>query len=178
MRAPVVASSFGFIALGLACGGASETLGGPVAVHRARGVDQASEPAPEPGPTVPPCVAACRDKRAIEATEGEVLDAECDAACGVGDGVVRLKAEPGFAVVRGKLDVADLPAPDGLPLPIAFGLHVDGGLVGLSCETGEWGGLLGRQVWVRGYLLEGRPDFEDGMMFLRDCQGLALVDAP
>lgn len=175
----------------LACGGgatppdapsAATPSGGPAlqpaATAEAPAIEPSASTAAVASPSLPPCVSACRTRRQAEATEGEVIDAECGAACGHGDRIVRLQAEPGLAVVRGKLDAADEPAPEGLPLPITFGLHVDGGVVGLSCEPDGWGDLVGREVWLRGYLLEDRPDFEPGMRYLRDCQGLAVVDAP
>lgn len=156
----VVGVGAGLLGCGLACGGGA--------------VDRSGDDAPPQAE--PTCVERCEARRGAEAIEGDVILAECQASCGVGEAVQLLRSEPGFAVVRGKLDVADLPA-NGLPLPVTYGIHLDDGqLVALSCVPGVWGGLIGRQVWVRGFLIAAHPELQDGVVGMRDCQELAVVD--
>ncbi len=161
----------------LACGGGPGSAPGPTKTSptSVAPADVPAAPAPAAAPAKSPCVQACEKRREAEATESGIIEAECSAACGAGPAVQELPEEPGFVVVRGKLDAVDVSPVEDLPYS-GFGIHAGSSFFVLHCELSGLGDLYGRQVWTRAFRMPNPDEASGEPTGLRDCQGLSVVD--
>ncbi len=122
--------------------------------------------------------AVCSGVRVAPRHRGErsrPIAAECQAACGVGPAAQPIASEPGWWVVRGKLDAVDEPAPDDLPNS-GVGILAGNAAYSLFCELDGAGDLYGRQVWTRAKRVSAADPPAGQTIAMRDCQGLSIVD--